>query len=123
LIHGGHASADARAQRLAVLEHRISEMERVAPPVELHRRILARSAEEHPAVWIALVRKILGRARELADAVNHHDHGPTREAIRNSRRSIGKRLTPEEMEAAGDAPVTASLRRVHEALADRSHSP
>ena len=51
-------------RRLAVVEHRAAEMDRVAPPVELHRRIFARSVDEHPAAWIAIVRELLAHARE-----------------------------------------------------------
>jgi Fusaric acid resistance protein-like len=113
-LFGADASAEERARKLAVVEHRVAEMNLVAPPVELHRRLFARSADEHPAAWIALVRELLAHARARVESGIVEGHEPVRRAIRHSRRSIGRRLTPEEMEAAGGAPVTMSLRRLRD---------
>jgi hypothetical protein len=117
LFHEGHWSANERSAKLAVVEHRVAEMDRAAPPVELHLRVFARGAEEHPASWIAVVRELVAHARIRVRAGAHDDHESTRRAIRHSRRSVGRRLTPEELAAAGNAPVTASLRRLRETLA------
>jgi hypothetical protein len=113
----GDVSSEERADKLAVVEHRAAEMDRVAPPVELHRRIFARTVDEHPAAWIAIVRELLEHARERVGGGRRDGDEAARRAIRHSRRSIGRHLTPQELEAAGDAPVTASLRRVRETLA------
>jgi hypothetical protein len=113
----GDVPSEERADKLAVVEHRAAEMDRVAPPVELHRRIFARTDDEHPAAWIAIVRELLAHARQRVAAGRRDDDEAARRAIRHSRRSIGRRLTPQELEAAGDAPVAASLRRVRETLA------
>ena len=113
----GDVPSEERAHKLAVVEHRAAEMDRVAPPVELHRRIFARTVDEHPAAWIAIVRELLAHARERVAGGRQDDDEAARRAIRHSRRSIGKRLTPQELEAAGDAPVASSLRRLRETLA------
>jgi hypothetical protein len=116
----GDVPSEERAHKLAIVEHRAAEMDRVAPPVELHRRIFARTVDEHPAAWIAIVRELLAHARERIAGGRRDDDEAARRAIRHSRRSIGKRLTPQELEAAGDAPVTTSLRRVLATLAKPS---
>ncbi len=109
-------SVEERARRLAIVERRIAEMDRAAPPVELHRRVFARSVEEHPAAWIGLVREFVPHVRERVRAGVYDDRATARRAIRHSRRSIGRRLTPQELEQLGDAPVTASLRRLRTTL-------
>jgi len=105
-----------RVQKLTVVEDRVAELDDVAPPVELHRRVFARTAEEHPAVWIGLVRELVPHARERASDGSRDGDELTRRAIRHSRRTVGRRLSPEELDAAGDAPITASLRRLRENL-------
>jgi Fusaric acid resistance protein-like len=117
LFQGGDTTADVRAQKLAIVEHHAAEMDKVAPPVELHRRIFARGVDEHPAAWIAIVRELLAHARERIAGDANADYDRARRAIRYSRRSVGRRLTPQEVEAAGDAPISGSLRRVRETLA------
>jgi hypothetical protein len=117
LLAGGEIPAEERARKLAIVEHRAAEMNAVAPPVELHRRIFARTADEHPAAWIALAREALAHARERVASHPDDNHEPARRAIRFSRRSIGRRLTAGELEAVGNAPISVSLRRVRETLA------
>jgi hypothetical protein len=118
LFQSGVTPADERARKLAVVDHRAFEMDRVAPPVELHRRIFARSAGEHPAEWIAVVRELLAHVREgTAGEMSDDDCESARRAIRYARRSVGRRLTPQELESTGDAPIAASLQRVRETLA------
>jgi hypothetical protein len=90
----GHASADERARKFAIVEHHAAELELVAAPVELHRRVLAHTAHEHPAAWIGIVREVLAHARKHFTDGAERDHEPARRAIRYSRRSIGRRLTP-----------------------------
>ena len=63
-FQAGHTPADERAHKFAVVEHRAAEMDRVAPSVELHRRIFARTVDEHPASWIGIVREVLAHARK-----------------------------------------------------------
>ncbi len=116
LFSGGEMAPDERAKKLAVLDHRAAKMDRVAPPVELHRRVFARAVDEHPAAWIALVRELVTHAHERAGTGARRGDEATRRAIRHSRRSIGRRLTPQELEAIGDAPVSTSLRRLRETL-------
>lgn len=116
LFPDGPETADERAQKLALLEHRVAEMDRVAPPVELHRRVFARGGAEHPAAWIAIVRELIAHARDRVEGGKGDGDASARRAIRFSRRSIGRRLTPQELEAAGDAPVTTSLQRLRDTL-------
>ncbi len=116
LFRDPDAPGHERAKNLAVVEHRAAEMDRAAPPVELHRRVFARGADEHPAAWIEIVRELVTHARERVDCNSRDGHDSTLKAIRHCRRSLGRRLTPQELAAAGDAPVSASLRRVRESL-------
>ncbi|MGH7708206.1 MAG: hypothetical protein ACREM6_09825 [Vulcanimicrobiaceae bacterium] len=49
---------------LAVIDHHAAELERVAPPVRLHRAVFGtKSLDAHPATWIDLILALLARAR------------------------------------------------------------
>ena len=49
---------------VANLEHHAAELERLAPPHYLHRRVFGASEpDQHPATWIRLMRNLLAQAR------------------------------------------------------------
>jgi hypothetical protein len=119
LFQDAAAPPEERARKLAVVDHRAAAMNGVAPPVELHRRLFASDVTEHPAVWVAVVRDLLHHARERIERGPNDGHKPVLGAIRHARRAIGRRLSPEEEAALGDAPIHASLHRLGETLARR----
>lgn len=50
--------------RLAALDQHAAELKRVAPPVQLHRRLFgAKDPDRHPATWIDLMHGLLTQAR------------------------------------------------------------
>ena len=50
--------------RVAMLDVHAAELERVAPPVRLHRAVFgAKAPDEHPATWIDLMHRLLAQAR------------------------------------------------------------
>jgi hypothetical protein len=52
------------SSKLAALEPHAFELERVAPPVRLHRAVFgAKDADRHPAAWIDLMHKLLHQAQ------------------------------------------------------------
>ena len=58
------AESTDHGARLAVLDHHAAELKRVAPPVQLHRKVFgAKQLEQHPATWIDLMHGLLTRAR------------------------------------------------------------
>jgi uncharacterized membrane protein YccC len=83
----------ARDGHIAHLDHRMSELEGVAPPVRWHRRIFARaSSPEHPACWIDLAHEITHTARAVTDGpiADEKQRGRLRRAIGASRKAIGQ---------------------------------
>jgi hypothetical protein len=111
------ASATERASRLRHLEARIAELNAVAPPVELHRRVFgARGSGEHPAGWISRMREVNERARALSS--DGSDAEPVRARVRRAtgiaRRAIAQHGKPD---APPDAPsIGTALERLHAAL-------
>lgn len=67
LVTRAHVSAAEHAARRAVFEHRLAELDRVAPPVRWHRRLTAQTdIAEHPANWIELTGKLRPHAQAVA---------------------------------------------------------
>jgi hypothetical protein len=97
------AQPDDRAHKLRVLDHRMLRLATVAAPVELHRRVMRRRADdEHPAVWVELLRHCVHHAEAVA--------GPREElvrAIRHSRKTLGQK----------ELSTTTALQRLHRLLA------
>ena len=58
------AESTDHGARLAVLDHHAAELKRVAPPVQLHRKVFgAKQPEQHPATWIDLMHALLIQVR------------------------------------------------------------
>jgi hypothetical protein len=110
------APYDERASKRAIFERRIADLERVAHPVRLHRRLLTIADHpEHPGRWLDLARRCGTHARGLDDAMlPPQARGALRRAIGNARRAIGAYGKPDVPRA--ERAVTASLQRVHDAL-------
>jgi hypothetical protein len=110
-------SSAEHTQRLARFEHRVAELDKVAPPVRWHRRIFTfADRPEHPARWIEATCGLRDHARAVHSAGWRGDahRAAVRRAIGASRRAIANAGKPD---AASDAlSVSASLRRVHDAL-------
>jgi uncharacterized membrane protein YccC len=111
------APRDERALKRANFERRIADLERVAHPVRLHRRLLTIADHpEHPGRWLDLARRCGTHARGLDDAMlPAQARGALRRAIGNARRAIGAYGKPDVPPA--ERAVTAALQRVHDALA------
>jgi hypothetical protein len=123
LVHGPESDAE-RTARLTHFEHRMAELERVAPPVRWHRRLFVyRPAPEHPAQWIDLTNglKLHLVARDQRFVANRKRAAAVRRAIGISRRAIanhGKNdATP------GALSISASLRSLSETLAEPKEEP
>ena len=104
-----------RAVPLAIFEHRIAELDVVAPPALWHHRIFVFArTPEHPANWIDLAGEIGCHARNLCTR-RDFDRGAVRRAIGVCRRAIathgGNNPT------AGALAVSASLRMLSDAMA------
>lgn len=97
------AQLDERAHKRRVLDDRMARIATIAQPLELHRRLARPSSEDdHPAVWIELLRHCVGHVDSIA--------GPREElvrAIRHSRKTLGQKETS----------TTAALQRLHRLLA------
>ena len=117
IVDDAPISATERADRLETFEHRLTELDLVAPPVRLHRRIFARGdVSAHPASWIDLALRLRHRARVLGSPESlHHEHrASVRRAIRTSRRAIAdhaKREAP-----AGARTIGGAMQELHDAL-------
>jgi len=104
------------AERIRALEIRMRDLERVAPPVRLHRRVFPFADHpEHPGRWVELAdachREALGR--ELED-LSAERRAKLRRAIGLSRKAIGAH--GKAGETANERGVAACLRDVHAAL-------
>jgi hypothetical protein len=80
------------------------ELEHVAAPMRWHRRLAARTSDDHPAVWVEHARTAHRRALTLTEqpATNPSSTGAVRRAIGRARRSIAQHADP----AAAGARVT-----------------
>lgn len=120
-VHG--AGAELAAKR-AHIEHRIADLERVAPPVEWHHRLFVRAdRRRHPAGWIRIARDVSAGARELEPPGDANDRRrlAVRRAIGVSRRAIadhGKRDAP-----APAIPVGDALDALRDAMSGTSSLP
>ena len=113
---------DARSAHAAHLDHRMNELEEVAPPVRWHRRIFAsRVASEHPARWIDLAHEIRTHARIVTDGdpPGAKQAGRLRRAIGISRRAIGQHRDPD---AEGRVPIGVALLDLRDTLTGLSGS-
>lgn len=116
LVAPATLSEDERSGELASFERRMSELENVAPPVRLQRRIFgAATAPEHPARWIDLASDVRVHARGLTVTGGPgRKGGAVRRAIGASRRALANHGNPD---VAPDAiPVSVSLDNLREAL-------
>jgi hypothetical protein len=113
---------DARSAHAAHLDHRMNELEEVAPPVRWHRRLFASATTpEHPARWIDLAREIRTHARAVTDGEppGEKQAGRLRRAIGISRRAIGQHRDPD---AEGRVPIGAALLDLRDTLAGLSET-
>jgi hypothetical protein len=121
LIAHAHLPDGQPAAKLARFEHRMTELDGVAPPVRWHRRIFAsRSAGEHPARWIELAGGLRSHAREIGarGGAQDADRKSIRRAIGISRRAIANHGKPPE---AREGPsITAALDTLHETFETRN---
>lgn len=112
---GEHASEAERANKLAIVEKHMAELEAVAPPARWHRRLFARSTgAAHPAAWIDLAQSVHRgtRAIDVTRARDARHRASVRRAIGISRRAIaqhGKPDTPKEAPSVAEA-----LQRLHD---------
>jgi len=91
LLASGPGDAD-RSTKRARFEHHARQLERAAPPVELHRRMVGPDARaEHPATWIANARMLFTHGRALADGSGPRDPERVRRALGNARLAIRDR--------------------------------
>jgi len=64
-LRGVLAEGTDHGARLVVIEHHAAELKRVAPPVQLHRKVFgAKQPEQHPATWIDLMHGLLAQVRK-----------------------------------------------------------
>ena len=122
LVQHAHLTDEEAAERHAHFEHRMNELERVAPPVRWHRRIFVRSGGEHPAEWLELADGIRGQARTVRNRLSPHEseRSKLRRAIGLSRRAIadhGKAAAADE----GAMTIGAALKRLRHLLAKAGH--
>ena len=85
--------AGVRESHIAQLDHRMSELEGVAPPVRWHRRIFVRAdAPDHPARWIELAHEIRHTTHAITSGAvtDEKQRGRLRRAIGVSRKAIGQ---------------------------------
>jgi uncharacterized membrane protein YccC len=119
LVARAHAPDGRPSAELARFEHRMTELDGVAPPVRWHRRIFAaRSTSEHPARWIELAAGLRPHAREIGERGGARDADRTaiRRAIGISRRAIANHGKPPE---AREGPsITAALDTLHTTIAN-----
>ncbi len=95
-----------RARKRAHFEHRAAALERVAPPVRLHRLVNPRAdRDEHPASWIETAHALFDHGRALADRGEPPAGERVARAIGASRRAIKERTG-----------IGAALRRLHDLL-------
>jgi hypothetical protein len=123
LIAHAHLPDGQPSAKLARFEHRMTELDGVAPPVRWHRRIFAsRSAGEHPARWIELAGGLRPHARDIGTRGGAPDADRTaiRRAIGISRRAVANHGKPPE---AREGPsITAALDTLHTTLSSRNGS-
>jgi uncharacterized membrane protein YccC len=123
LVANAHVSQDERRARYATFEHRMLELERVAVPLRLHRRLLpAADHPEHPGRWIDLAHHCHAcvRATEIA-TFEPKVRGEIRRAIRRTRKAIGAFANPEA--APEERAVSDSLDAIATLLLRDAPSP
>ena len=108
VVHPHHDDAE-HALRRARFEHCLAELERVAPPIVWHRRLVRwSSVPEHPAVWIDYARRLHAPA-----IATEAQRGALRRAIGRSRKAIGEHGKPE-----ATITIGAALDALHAALSE-----
>ncbi|MBD5635217.1 MAG: FUSC family protein [Candidatus Eremiobacteraeota bacterium] len=116
VVAQAHLSDGERTRRLALFEHRMAELELVAPPVRWHRRIFASGAgAEHPAQWIELTRSLGSHAAAFGPEGDRKRSMAVRRAIGISRRAIANHGNPDK--SSDDVTVGASLCSLRDVVA------
>jgi hypothetical protein len=118
LVAHAHLPDADPAAKLARFEHRMTELDGVAPPVRWHRRVFAsRDAAEHPARWIDLAGDLRHHARtiESSGGTTESRRAAIRRAIGQSRRAIANHGNAEK--AAEGPTIGAALDRLHQTIA------
>jgi uncharacterized glyoxalase superfamily protein PhnB len=116
VVHAHDAAA--RHDHVAHFEHRMTELDGVAPPVRWHRRLFVHSASsEHPADWIDLAREIRRGASDVTSGsvTGEKQRGRLRRAIGASRKAIGQHRDPS---AQGRVPIGTALAGLRDTLAN-----
>ncbi len=106
VIAHAHLADDEHPRRVAHFTWRLAELDRLAPPLRWHRRIV-RTPVDHPAAWIAAAGALRPHARAVASPSTR---GAIRRAIGVSRRAIGERV------AIGDALTALHAQLEQKAL-------
>jgi hypothetical protein len=115
----GHTASDAvdLAVKRAEVDHRLKEFERVVPPVQWHRRLVARGGDpHHPAGWACVARSISAQSRNLPLPADEAAARTTtiRRAIGLTRLSIANHGKAEPDERA--IPVSDALEKLHRSI-------
>jgi uncharacterized membrane protein YccC len=115
LVANAHVSQEMRADKLAVVVHRLKELNEVAAPVRWHRRVVRRSNRSaHPATWIDLASALREHANRFGEnTADAHYRGTIRRAIAVSRGAIASHGKSEGL------PVGDALKRLHDILLTR----
>ena len=116
-IANAHLSEHERETRYATYERRMADLERVAAPLRLHRRLVpVADHAEHPGRWIDLAHRCHGRVRDADIAtLEPKARGEIRRAIGRTRKAIGAFGNPAA--APEERAVSSSLDSVDHALA------
>ncbi len=121
LVANAHLRDAEQAQRVALFERRLSELDRAAPPVRWHSRLFARYlVPEHPARWVELAATLRPHARTIGEQGGPHERhrAAIRRAIGASRRAVadhGKADAPQ-----GGLGIGGALNELREVLTGAS---
>ena len=117
LVAHAHVADAKQIGRAARFEHRMAELDRVAPPVRWHRRIFASAGTaEHPARWIELTCELGDHGRAFASNASGRERqrAVVRRAIGASRRALANHGKPDT--AADRLPVSVALSKLRDTL-------
>ncbi len=131
LVTHAHRDPAEHGRALATFEHRLGELEVVAPPLRWHRRIFVRdAAADHPAGWIDLARASGATVAAFAASppAGEPNRGAIRRAIGVSRRAVanhGKTDTAPDTTSVGAAlaALCGIARSEMDALLDDHERP
>ena len=116
VVAHAHSPEGDAPQKLAAFERHLGQLNDVAAPVRLHRR-LGGDHPEHPARWVDEVCGLREHARDFttSERPSEPQRAEIRKAIGASRRAIGNHGKPD---APADGPtIGTALVRVNEAFA------